>query len=144
MAEEDQSEPSEEQTESRRNQESNGTWAVGNNAAQDHWFKPGESGNPGGKHKGPSFMTALYRELQRIPKDQERTKTELLVLQIVNTALKGKSDQQKMVLDRVAPANIDLRLSGSDDRPPIVIVHRKTSDEIRHEQDDNFERMENG
>lgn len=68
-------------------------------------FQPGQSGNPAGRPKGArdkQISTHFLEELSKKVRDgeEERTKLELLIEQIVNDALKGKDKAREMVFDR--------------------------------------------
>jgi hypothetical protein len=42
-----------------------GRFAQGNDLAREHWFKPGQSGNPGGRPPGLTFVGDWLRHLSR-------------------------------------------------------------------------------
>jgi hypothetical protein len=68
-----------------------------------HRFKPGQSGNPGGRPKDKPVTDALRRLIvRRVPNDAEhRTYAEVLAQALVHAALKGKTEAAREVLDRV-------------------------------------------
>jgi hypothetical protein len=83
-------------------------------------YKPGQSGNPGGRPKGRS-LTAIVRELLESntiagrPIPQGRAVAEVLADVIVKEALKGKFTFAKEVWDRTEgklPDRVDLTSNG--------------------------------
>lgn len=68
-------------------------------------FKPGQSGNPGGRPKGVS-LTALLREAMEQP-DGETTVAQELVNMAIREAKAGNFQFFKEVLDRVDGKVID-------------------------------------
>jgi len=66
---------------------------------KEYQFKPGQSGNPGGRKKGESLTAMLRKVLER--EHNGRPIGELLVERLVKEALAGKLPHLKEVLDRV-------------------------------------------
>jgi Family of unknown function (DUF5681) len=65
-------------------------------------FKPGQSGNPGGRPKRP--LSDAYRDLMDkiVPGDKEkRTFAELIALAVAKEAIKGKTQAAIEIADRV-------------------------------------------
>jgi len=64
----------------------------------EHRFKPGQSGNPGGRPKGMSITGALRAALER--EHNGRTIAELIAEKLIKEALSGKFPFAKEVLER--------------------------------------------
>ncbi len=60
-------------------------------------WKPGESGNPGGRPKGPTYITRLRRALQA----NDGKLLEELVQVAIDAAKKGSYQHLAMIIDRV-------------------------------------------
>lgn len=79
-------------------------------------WRPGTSGNPGGRRKKPpSVYEAVETILERIPKGQKQQVRELLAEVLVAKALKGDIKSLREILSRSDPAV--LRLAGADGGP---------------------------
>ncbi len=88
----------------------------------EHRWKPGQSGNPGGRPKGKS-ITALLRERLE---DQHNGKAlaAILVESLLKGALKGNLPHIKEVLDRTegrSPLTGEIEVKGMNDS--IFIIH---------------------
>lgn len=70
---------------------------------EEYRFKPGQSGNPGGRPKEKPVTDELRRLMDReVPNDREgRTYAEVLAQAILHAALKGKVDAARELLDRI-------------------------------------------
>ncbi len=85
-----------------------------------HQFKKGKSGNPKGRPKGPSFGSAMERELSRtyeVPIDGRLvrlTGAELLAKKVFKKALDGSVRHLDLALEHMPPEPQDSR--------PIVIT----------------------
>jgi hypothetical protein len=85
-----------------------------------HLFKPGQSGNPGGRPK--RLTTRLERQLlAKVPNDpQKRTYEELFIEAITKRAI-GKSDVlAKEIFDRVE-GKVALPIVGEEEAGPVQI-----------------------
>ena len=65
----------------------------------EHRWKPGQSGNPGGRPKGESLTAGLRRRLEA--EHRGRTLAEAVIEALVRGAVQGKPQHIKEVLDRV-------------------------------------------
>src|SRR4051812_46940766 len=65
---------------------------------KEHQFKPGTSGNPGGRKKGETFKARLRRILETEHNGKEIA--DLLMERLVKDALSGKLGHLKELLDR--------------------------------------------
>ena len=66
-----------------------------------HWFKPGQSGNPGGKTPNKKVVSEWIREvLSEIPDNQGMTRGELLARAIISRATQGDMRAVEIALDR--------------------------------------------
>jgi Family of unknown function (DUF5681) len=91
-------------------------------------FKPGQSGNPGGRPKGVSLITLLRRALDGdsiggVKTDDGRTVAEHLADRIIVHAMKGNPAYAAQILDRVC-GKVGADQPGDEDagRPVFVIV----------------------
>jgi uncharacterized protein DUF5681 len=66
---------------------------------REYQFKPGQSGNPGGRRKTESLTAIMRRVLER--EHQGRPIAELLVERLIKETLSGKLPHMKEILDRV-------------------------------------------
>lgn len=88
-----------------------------------HLWKPGQSGNPGGRKPGPNPL-AVLRALLDEPEEPgaTRSKLEAFWAQVFSDAMYGRegvrSAAQKLIADRIAP--LKLVLEGSEDGVPVV------------------------
>ncbi len=66
-------------------------------------FQPGQSGNPAGKPKGSlSVVSALKKELARIPDGEKKTQLKLLVEKIIEKGVKdGDVQMLKDIVNRI-------------------------------------------
>lgn len=87
----------------------------------EHQFKPGQSGNPGGRPKGTSLTAVLRRVLER--EHQGRPIGELLVERLVKEALSGKLPHLKEVLDRVEGRVVERMKLETNAAPGVVVLH---------------------
>jgi hypothetical protein len=76
-------------------------------------WKPGQSGNPGGRPKGESLVAMIRR---RLAEDHHgKTLGEIVVEALIKGAIQGKPQHLKELLDRVeGKVTEKLDLSGSD------------------------------
>lgn len=63
-------------------------------------FKPGQSGNPGGRPKGTSITTILNRKLDELDPDDGKSRAEKVAEVIVREALAGDYRFVDMLLNR--------------------------------------------
>tara|TARA_R100000781_G_scaffold65768_2_gene41369 strand:- start:1064 stop:1390 length:327 start_codon:yes stop_codon:yes gene_type:complete len=82
-----------EQTANRR---ANGQFAKGNKAGIR--FKPGESGNPNGRH---GAMADVFRELAEAKDDQGKTRKEKILDKILRMAENGSLKAAEIYMNRV-------------------------------------------
>src|SRR5688572_22893683 len=83
-------------------------------------FRPGQSGNPGGRKKGESLIAVPRRVLER--EHQGRPVGELLVECLVKEGLKGKLPHIKEILDRVEGRVTEkVKLEGSGTNAVVVL-----------------------
>jgi hypothetical protein len=86
-------------------------------------WKPGESGNPGGRPK-TKLITEAYRALldKPFPGDpQGRTGAELIALAMLKEAIKGKVNAASELADRIeGKAAQSVTLGGDPDNPVTV------------------------
>jgi hypothetical protein len=68
------------------------------NPPAEHRFKPGQSGNPGGRSKGRSITAAINKLLEQ--EHQGKSIAALIAERLVKDALQGKFPQAKEILDR--------------------------------------------
>ena len=67
-------------------------------------FKPGQSGNPAGRPKGPGFFDVLCAHANEKPNAADpRTRFQLLVEAIWRRAMQGSSRHAQLLLDRLVP-----------------------------------------
>ena len=64
---------------------------------KEHQFKPGQSGNPGGRPKGQSITARLRRRLE----EDDGRLAEAIVAVMIREAAKGKFHFTKEILDRI-------------------------------------------
>lgn len=72
-------------------------------------FKPGQSGNPGGRPKGTSVTAELRRLLAEIPEGSEKTRAEIIARRLLKFAGRGRAGDAsyaKEVLNRTE-GNLD-------------------------------------
>lgn len=78
------------------------------NSKPQQW-KPGQSGNPKGRPKGPSFRVRALKELEEtMHADGKRTLFQAFVDAMINDAIEGDAAARKLLLDRLDPADIKL------------------------------------
>lgn len=85
-------------------------------------FKKGQSGNPGGRPKGPSALAELENLLASAREDG-RTQLRAVLDKVIEQAIAGESTQQKLILERVAPAALALQLDVPKELMVRVIDH---------------------
>jgi hypothetical protein len=89
-------------------------------------WKPGQSGNPGGRPKGRS-VTALLRELLDQEHNQKKL-AELLAERLLKEALTGKLGHIKEVLDRTEGKVADrVQIEGDEARQLVINLVRRES-----------------
>lgn len=96
------------------------------------WGK-GQSGNPSGRPKGPDALRALQEVLERTREDG-RTELKALLDKIVAQAISGKGLQQRLILERVAPASLALQLDVPKELLVRVIDHTGAGPVVRDEK----------
>src|SRR4051794_25670331 len=64
-------------------------------------FKPGQSGNPGGRPKGTSLTARLRFRLAQVEPGSGQSYADLLVEALVGEALKGDVQAARTILERV-------------------------------------------
>jgi len=72
-------------------------------------WKPGQSGNPKGRPKGPSFTTGCLRKLHGtiVGKDKQGnpiTEFDMLIATAIKKAIGGDEKWAKVILERIDPA----------------------------------------
>jgi len=81
-------------------------------------FKPGQSGNPGGRPKGSfSFASIVKRKLAEVPAGQKKSYGEGIVDRTITDALKGNKDARKVLWESVdgqARKTVDVTVSTPD------------------------------
>jgi len=81
-------------------------------------FKPGQSGNPGGRPKGSfSFASIVKRKLSEVPAGQQKSYAEGIVDRTIADALKGNKDARKVLWESVdgqARETLDVTVSTPD------------------------------
>jgi len=87
---------------------------------REHQFKPGQSGNPGGRKKGESLTAMLRKVLER--EHNGRPIGELLVERLVKEALAGKLPHLKEVLDRVEGRAVERMKVDAQVRSPAMVI----------------------
>ena len=94
----------------------------------DHRFKPGQSGNPGGRPK-TKLITQAYQELlMEIDPKTGKTKATLIAEKTLKEALKGNLTAVKEATDRTegkALQQLGVGVSVTDDLPEILAAARK-------------------
>lgn len=63
-------------------------------------FKPGESGNPGGRPKGKSLTAVLRELLNQIPQGDNKELKEAVVKALIKKALTGDTRALDIIFDR--------------------------------------------
>ena len=106
-----------------------------NKAFTDNQWKPGQSGNPGGKPKGESITAKLRKVLDQPYTPDGKTVADHIVDTIVNEILKGKNGFNtpllKELLDRVEGKVVETRASVNK-----VIVQFEYHDRSKDKSDD--------
>ncbi len=87
---------------------------------REYSFKPGQSGNPGGRPKGPTITTEI-RKLIADPKLREA-----IAKRVVHDILKGKFPQLKETLDRTEGKVPDRNEVTTGDKPFKVYIEIDT------------------
>jgi len=65
-------------------------------------FKKGFSANPSGRPKGSFSLVEMIRnKLQEVPEDDQRSYAEMLINQIVESALKGNKDDKRLIMNYI-------------------------------------------
>ncbi len=84
----------------------------------EHRFKPGQSGNPGGRPK-TKLITQAYRELlEQLDPEERKTLAQKLARKAVDQALKGSLAALKEITDRTEGKSVQpLSHSGLDSEP---------------------------
>lgn len=67
-------------------------------------WKPGQSGNPNGRAKGPSLKTCVIGELEKRVNNGEITKMQAFAIALVDKCLAGDDKSAKLIADRLWPA----------------------------------------
>jgi hypothetical protein len=91
----------------------------------EHRFKPGQSGNPGGRPKS-KLLTQAYRELlEQVDPKERKTLAEILARKAVQQALKGNLAALKEITDRTEGKSVQpLSHSGLGSEPIAFNVFR--------------------
>ena len=91
----------------------------------EHRFKPGQSGNPGGRPK-TKLLTQAYRELlEQVDPKERKTLAEILARKAVQQALKGNLAALKEITDRTEGKSVQpLSHSGLGSEPIAFHVFR--------------------
>jgi len=66
----------------------------------ENQWKPGQSGNPGGKAKGQSLTAVLRELLNEIPKGDTAKLKERIVKALLDKALKGDTKALDLIFER--------------------------------------------
>ena len=85
-------------------------------------FKPGQSGNPGGRPKTKPFKEAIRRAVEAAGDDTQ--KLDMLALALYSKALEGDVSALKEIADRLdgkVPQGI---VGGDDDEPAVKTYNR--------------------
>ena len=90
----------------------------------EHRFKPGQSGNPGGRPK-TKLLTQAYRELlEQVDPKERKTLAEILARKAVQQALKGNLVALKEITDRTEGKSVQpLSHSGLGSEPIAINVN---------------------
>jgi hypothetical protein len=107
-----------------------------------HQFKPGESGNPSGRRKGPS-ITAVVREMldEAIAGEKdERAAVVRIAEAVLKQAIAGDLKALTLLLERTEgppPKGDETARSGAVGNPVVVYLPHNARDESRPEQADS-------
>lgn len=94
-------------------------------------FKPGQSGNPGGRPKGKSLTALLRERLDEVDEATGKTIAQLVVEGWVNAARDGNVPAIKEALDRTEGKVIERKeLSGPDGGPIQMDLSKMSDDEL--------------
>jgi len=94
-------------------------------AAKPYMFKPGQSGNPGGRPKGRSISAAMKALLNEVDPKTKKQLAEKLAQSIIKGAHKNPSFAN-IVLDRTEGKVIqDIRVGDLDNLPEEIAEARK-------------------
>lgn len=95
-------------------------------------FKPGQSGNPGGRPKTKPFKEAIRRAVEAAGDDTG--KLDMLALALYSKALEGDVSALKEIADRL-DGKVPQGIIGGDDDDPAVKVINRIERMIVHPQD---------
>jgi Family of unknown function (DUF5681) len=90
-----------------------------------HQFKPGQSGNPGGRPKSKPFSDELWRQLQALenPKSKKgQTMLQALIAAGIKRALKDSDTLLKEILNRIDGPVVPDRDDKSEQAATVVIL----------------------
>ena len=92
---------------------------------KEHHFKPGQSGNPGGRPKA-KLITQAYRELlEELDPKERKTLAQQIARKVIDQALKGNLAAVKEVADRTEGKSVQpLSHSGLGSEPIAFNVFR--------------------
>ena len=83
-------------------------------------FKPGHSGNPEGRPKGPSLLAALKHRLAEHPEEVDK-----IIDQLINMAVAGELKAIEIVGDRLdGKPTQRSEISGPDGGPVLNVIHQ--------------------
>jgi hypothetical protein len=68
----------------------------GNITSLNGW-KPGQSGNPAGRPKGPSLLKELLKELDQLEPGTKRKKVRAVAVTLIDRAIDGDMGAQQLV-----------------------------------------------
>jgi hypothetical protein len=84
-------------------------------------FKPGQSGNPGGRPKKKLFREALTKVLENAGEDSEKLKS--IAQALFDKAITGDVSAIKEVRDTLDGKPAQAIIGGDEDDPPVKITH---------------------
>jgi hypothetical protein len=84
-------------------------------------FLPGQSGNPGGRAKGPTFRSWLRRKLaEPHPDDPAKTRYERWADDIIREAEKGERDKMEVIAFIEGKNPVDGGVEAAPNRPTLA------------------------
>lgn len=92
---------------------------------KEYQFKPGVSGNPGGRPEGMSLTKVIRERLKKLTPDGKRTALDFLADNIIQDALENNNKMRTLIwnyLDGMPKQNLDIE--GSLEVPLVVKLVR--------------------